>query len=154
MPMSILKMLKLAAVTPSTAGPSEFAFRNKLLRYLDEQKALAEAEIAGTPFAAIRRVTRTNEAGEKVHVDAPRHVRKGWFTDAQGKLFFQLRYGAKPVEFAKGMNAVEVAGPDALSTTIGSIIEAVNAGELDVQLKAAIAERKAGFKPRSKKAAA
>ena len=107
--MSILKSLKLSAVTPVGASASEFSFRDKLLRYLDEQKALAEAEIGGTAFSATKRVTRTNDAGEKVSVEAPRSVRKGWFTVAQGKLFFQLRYGAKPMEFAKGMNAVEVA---------------------------------------------
>lgn len=152
--MSILKSLKLSAVTPVRAGASEFAFRDKLLRYLDEQKALAEAEIGGTAFAATKRVTRTNDAGEKVRVEAPRSVRKGWFTDAQGKLFFQLRYGAKPMEFAKGMNAVEVADKAALPGTISAITDAVNAGELDTQLKAAIAERKAAFKPRAKKATA
>lgn len=152
--MSILKSLKLTAVTQVRAGASEFAFRDKLLRYLDEQKALAEALIAGTAFQATKRVTRTNDAGEKVRIEAPRTVRKGWFNDPQGKLFFQLRYGSKPLEFAKGMNAVEVADRDALAGTIGSVIEAVNAGELDAQLKAAIADRKAAFKPRAKKAAA
>lgn len=152
--MSILKSLKLAAVTQMRVGASEFAFRDKLLRYLDEQKTLAEAEIAGTSFQATKRVTRTNDTGEKVRVEAPRTVRKGWFTDPQGKLFFQLRYGSKPLEFAKGMNAIEVADRDALPGAIGSVIDAVNAGELDAQLKAAIAERKAAFKPRAKKAAA
>lgn len=152
--MSILKSLKLATVAQVRAGASEFAFRDKLLRYLVEQKALAEAEIRGTTFSATKRVTRTNEAGEKVRIEAPRTVRKGWFTDAQGKLFLQLRYGAKPLELAKGLNAVEVASREALPETIGSITYAVNAGELDAQIKAAIAERKAAFKPKGKKAAA
>jgi len=152
--MSILKSLKLTAATPANPGKSEHGFRTKLLNYLAEQRALAEAEIAGTPFQATKKVTRTNEAGEKVRVDAPRHVRKGWFTDATGKMFFQLRYGSKPLEFAKGMNAVEVAERNALPGVIGSIIEAVNAGELDQQLTAAIAERKANFKAKTKAKAA
>ena len=152
--MSILKTLKLSAVTPLRTGASEFTFRDKLLCYLDEQREMAEAEIAGTPFHATKRVTRINEAGEKVRVDAPRHVRKGWFTDPQGKLFFQMRYGAKPLEFAKGMNSVEVPDLNALPGILGSLMEAVYAGELDPQLKAAIADRKAAFKPRAKKATA
>lgn len=151
--MTILKSLKLAAVTPVRSSASEFAFREKLLSYLEEQKALAEAEIQGTAFQATRRVTRTNEAGEKVRVEAPRHVRKGWFTDAAGKMFFQLRYGSKPLDFAKGMNAVEVENLADVPVIIASIIEAINAGELDPQLKAAITERKANFKPRTKRAA-
>lgn len=152
--MSILKSLKLAAATPVNSGAHEHGFRAKLLAYLNEQRSLAEAEIAGQPFVAMKKVTRTNEAGEKVRVDAPRAVRKGWFTDASGKMFFQLRYGAKPLEFAKGMNAVEVQTVSDVPGIIGSIIEAINAGELDPQLTAAIADRKANFKPKAKKATA
>lgn len=48
--MSILKSLKLAAAAPANPATSEHGFRTKLLRYLAEQKALAEAEIAGTAF--------------------------------------------------------------------------------------------------------
>ena len=70
--MSILKSLKLTAATPANPGASEHSFRTKLLRYLAEQRALAEAEIAGTPFQATKKVTRTNEAGEKVRVEAAR----------------------------------------------------------------------------------
>ncbi len=150
--MSILKTLKLAAAAPTRNTSPEHGFRGKLLGYLAEQKALAEAEIGNMPFKAIRKVTRTDETGNKVRIDAPRHVRKGWFTDASGKMFFQLRYGSKPVELAKGMNAVEVEDLVSLPDTIGSIIDAINAGELDPQLMAAAAERKANFKPRAKKA--
>ncbi|GGD87040.1 hypothetical protein GCM10011515_03150 [Tsuneonella deserti] len=148
--MSILKTLKLAAANPVNPGASEFGFRDKLLRYLNEQKALAESEIAGTQFTVTRKVTRTNEAGETVRVDAPRNVRKGWFTDASGKLFFQLRYGSRPIELAKGMNAIEVEGLANVPGIIGSIIDAINAGELDPQLTAARDARRANFKPRAK----
>lgn len=140
--MSILKTLKLTAATRNMTLTPEQVLRGKLVSYLNEQKALAEAEIGGTAFNATKRVTRTNEAGEKVRVDAPRHVRKGWFTDAQGKMFFQVRYGSKPLELAKGLNAVEVENLAALPTVITSIIEAVQAGELDAQVKAASADRK------------
>lgn len=140
--MSILKTLKLTAATRNVALTPEQVLRGKLIGFLNEQKALAEAEISGTAFSATKRVTRTNEAGEKVRVDAPRHVRRGWFTDAQGKMFFQIRYGSKPLELAKGMNAVEVENLAELPSLIASIIEAIDAGELDVQAKAAIADRK------------
>jgi hypothetical protein len=140
--MSILKTLKLAAATRNVILTPEQVLRGKLVSYLYEQKSLVEAEIGGTLFTATKRVTRTSESGEKVRVDAPRHVRKGWFTDAAGKMFFQIRYGSKPLELAKGMNAVEVENLAGLPTVIASIIDAVNAGELDAQAKAAIAARK------------
>lgn len=151
--MSILKTLKLTAATRSNPSP-ERNLRTKVLSWLNEQKALAEAEIAGTPFNATRIMTRTNDAGEKVRVEAPRHVRKGWFTDATGKMFFQIRYGAKPLEFAKGMNAVEVEDLNDVPVIICSIIEAINAGELDLQINVARDARRANFKPKAKKAAA
>lgn len=140
--MSILKTLKLTAATRNAPLTPEQVLRGKLVSFLNEQKALAEAEISGTAFSATKRITVTNEAGEKVRVDVPRHVRKGWFTDAQGKMFFQIRYGSKPLELAKGMNAVEFKNLAELPSLIVSIIDAINAGELDVQTKAAIADRK------------
>jgi len=141
--MSILKTLKLTAAARNAPLTPEQMLRGKLVRYLNEQKALAEAEISGTPFVATKKVTRKNAEGENIRVDAPRHVRKGWFTDTQGKMFFQIRYGSKPIELAKGMNAVEIENLAELPSLIVSIIDAINAGELDVQAKAANADRKA-----------
>jgi len=140
--MSILKTLKLTAATRNASLTPEQMLRGKLVSYLNEQKALAEADISGTPFVATKKVTRKNAEGENIRVDAPRHVRKGWFTDAEGKMFFQIRYGGKPLELTKGMNAVEVENLAELPSLISSIIQAINAGELDVQAKAAIADRK------------
>lgn len=148
--MSILKSLKLTAATPINTAASEYSFRDKLLRYLNEQNALAEAEMAGTQFVATRKVTRVNDAGEKIRVEAPRHVRKGWFKGPSGKLVFQLRYGGRPIEFAKGMNAIEVEKLADLPGIIGSLIEAINAGELDPQLKTARDARRANFQPRKR----
>jgi len=140
--MSILKTLKLTAATRNAPLTPEQMLRGKLVSYLNEQKALAEAEISGTTFVATKKVTRKNAEGENIRVDAPRHVRKGWFVDAEGKMFFQIRYGSKPLELTKGMNAVEVENLAELPSLIASIIEAINAGELDLQAKAANADRK------------
>jgi hypothetical protein len=140
--MSILKTLKLTAAARNAPLAPEQMLRGKLVSYLKEQKALVEAEISGTHFVATKKVTRQNADGENIRVDAPRHIRKGWFTNAEGKMFFQLRYGSKPLEFTKGMNAVEIENLAELPSLIVSIIKAINAGELDVQAKAAIADRK------------
>lgn len=146
--MSILKTLKLTAAKPANPSASGYSFRDKPLHYLREQKALAEAQLSGTEFTATRKVTRKNEAGEKVRVEVPRHVRKGWFFDADGKLFFQLRYANRPIELAKGMNAIEVKGLEDLPTQIAVLIDAVLSGELDSTLMSAVADRKANFAKR------
>lgn len=150
--MTILKTLTLAATSPVRAATPEQRLCSKLLDYLSDQQKLAAAEISGTPFNPTKKVTRTDDAGNRVRVDAPRHIKKGWFADTTGKHFFHVRYAGKPLDLAKGMNAVAVENVAALPEVIRSIINAVNAGELDPQLTAASAERKANFKPRAKKA--
>lgn len=147
-----LKSLKLTAAAPVPVADAKERARIKLIHYLDEQKAAAMAQIAGQPFEATKRMTRINEAGEKVRVDAPRHVRRGWFADAAGMIFFQVRYGSKPLELGKGVNAVEVGKLDALPAILDTLCAAVRAGELDAQLAAASTERKANFKKRAKAA--
>jgi hypothetical protein len=150
--MSVLKSLKLSAAIPAPVADAKQTTRNKLLHYLEEQKAVAQADIEGRSYAATKIVFRTNEAGDRVRAEAPRHVRRGWFKDAAGVLFFQLRYGSKPLDFGKGMTAIEIGKLDALPGVIDTLVQAVNAGELDPQLAIAAAERKANFKKRAKAA--
>jgi hypothetical protein len=139
--MSVLQTLKLTTTTPAPVSP-ERKRRAKLLTFLAEQKALAEATLAGASFHASRTVTRKNDQGERVRVDVPRHVRKAWFQDAGGKLFLQVRYGAKPLELAKGKNAIEVAALAEIPAVLDAVSNAVNQGELDTQLTAAAAQRR------------
>lgn len=149
--MSMLKTLKLVAAKPA---PTDANGRNreKLTRYLTEQKALVTAHLAGEPFNATRVVTQKDEAGNRTRVEAPRHVRRGWFTDASGSLFFTLRYGAKPLELAKGMTAISIEKLDALPSVIDTLMNAVGAGELDTVVAAAANERQRNFKGKATRA--
>ena len=149
--MSMLKTLKLVAAKPAPTDANGRG-REKLLRYLAEQKALVAAHLAGQPFSATRVVTRKDEAGNRTRVEAPRHVRRGWFTDASGGLFFTLRYGAKPLELAKGMTAISVEKLEALPGVIDTLTQAVEAGELDAVVTVAATERQRNFKGKAAKA--
>jgi hypothetical protein len=144
--MSVLKKLKLSNAAPVHVADTKQNARGKLLRHLHEQKAVAQAEIDGQPYMATKIVFRTGENGQRVRGEAPRHVRRGWFRDAAGALFFQARYGGKPLNLGKGMTSIEVGNLDALPAVIDALIEATNAGELDETLTAAAAERRANFK--------
>jgi hypothetical protein len=147
--MSVLKKLKLSNTAPvHIADPKQNA-RTKLLRYLQEQKALAQAELEGRAYSATKIVFHTGENGQRVRAEAPRHVRRGWFRDPAGVLFFQARYGNKPVDLGKGMTAVEVGNLEALPNVIDALADATNAGELDNALTAAATERRANFKRRA-----
>ncbi|HEX5237290.1 MAG TPA: hypothetical protein VFW39_02350 [Sphingomicrobium sp.] len=91
--MSVLKKLKLSNTTPVHVADRKQNARTKLLRFLQEQKALAQAELEGRAYIATKVVFHTGENGQRVRAEAPRHVRRGWFRDAAGLLFFQARYG-------------------------------------------------------------
>lgn len=140
--MSILKSLKLTTAQPARASndPVERA-QNKVIAALAEQKAMAEAKIAGQNYAPTHVVWRKNEDGVRVAVETPKRLRAGWFVDASGQTFFGIRYAGKPIEFAKDKNAIAVGELSALPAIIDTLTEAVRAGELDAQLAAAAAER-------------
>ncbi|MHA6298559.1 DUF6641 family protein [Devosia sp. CAU 1758] len=140
--MSILKTLKLTTAQPvrTSNDPVERA-RNKVIAALAEQKAMAEAKLAGQHYAPTHMVWRKNEDGQRVQVSKPRKLSPGWFMDASGQSFFGLRYAGKPIEFAKDKNAIAVGELSALPAILDTLTEAVRAGELDTQLAAAAAER-------------
>ena len=140
--MSILKNLTLTTAQPirANADPVERA-RQKVIAALAEQKVMAEAKIAGQHYAPTHMVWHKNEAGERVQVETPKRLRAGWFTDGSGQTFFALRYAGKPIEFAKGKNAIAVGELSALPAILDTLTEAVRAGELDAQLTAAAEAR-------------
>ncbi|MES2120494.1 MAG: hypothetical protein V4513_07965 [Pseudomonadota bacterium] len=146
--MSVLKKLKLSNAARVHVADNKQNARAKLLRHLQEQKAVAEAELEGRAYTATKVVFRTGENGQRVRGEAPRHVRRGWFRDAAGVLFFQARYGNKPLDLGKGMTSIEVGSLEALSPVLDALIEATDAGELDEALALAGAERRSNFKNR------
>ena len=145
--MSLLKSLKLSAAKPQAqpANPQDRG-RAKLRSYLADQRALIEATIAGKPHAAVRMVTRKDEAGNRTRVEAPRIVRRGWFTGDGTKAYFQLRYGGRPLELARGMSAVEAENIAGLAAVIDTLDQAVQAGEFDAAVTAAAQTRAATMK--------
>ncbi|ATN35224.1 hypothetical protein ACO34A_15580 [Rhizobium sp. ACO-34A] len=140
--MSHLKGLKFATAVASAMSNDPVArSREKVVTALIEQKRMAEAKIAGEPFAATHIVRQKNAQGEHVEVEKPKRVRQGWFMDGNGKIFFAIRYAGKAIEFAKDKNAIEVGEIAGLPGIIDTLAEAVRAGELDAQLAKAAAER-------------
>ena len=149
--MSVLKTLKLgkAAPTPAPADAKGRA-RAKVVAHLEQQRDLLAAQLEGRAFEATRPVYRTNDAGERVRVTQPLHVRRDWFEDSAGTVHFMVRYGAKPLPLDKaGSTSVEVATLEALAGVIDALLRAVTAGELDAQLAVAAQERSKAFKRRT-----
>lgn len=140
--MSILKSLKLTNAQPvrANADPAQRA-RDKVITTIAEQRAMAEAKLAGQHFAPTHIVWRKDAEGVRVAVEVPKRTRASFFQDASGKMFFTLRYAGKAVPLDGKNVVVEVGELAALPAILDTLAEAVRAGELDAQLAKAAAER-------------
>jgi hypothetical protein len=149
-PMSHISKLKLTQQTPISSGnlPPKERARTKAIQYLEQQRLLIQGHLGGEPYLAYRNVYRTLPDGNRVRVQEPAHVRRGWWLDAAGTTFFQIRYGSKPVMLDKTSTAIEVGALAGLPAIIDTLLAAVRAGELDTALVAASQERKKNFAKR------
>ena len=143
--LATLKIVDKPTLNPQTAEERK---RHKLIVKLQEQLAMIECELKGTVYARHKWVTVADYDGEPNRVQRPVRLKQWWFKDAAGVVLLAVRYGAKNIELAKGLAAIEVGSLDKLPTVIRTVISAVAAGELDAQLAAIINERQ--FLPRAK----
>ena len=54
---------------------------------------------------------------------------------ADGKINLVVRYGSKPLEFAKGKNAIELATEEEVAGVLAKVREAAENGELDTHIE-------------------
>ena len=119
---------------PQSMTPTEMR-RAKLIAKLEQQLALAQATVDGTSYMVSRAVWKHTEDGGKSRVQQDRPVKAWWWRDGTG-LSMVIRYGARPIELAKGKRALAVPNVAALVEVIGTVIAAVQAGELDTAIDA------------------
>ena len=110
--------------------------RNKLLVRLEEQRAMACAELAGEAYQVTKEKYVLDEAsGIRTKVSVAKRIKR-WYFAFNGTHFFEVRYGNKPLELAKGKSAIEVGELKDVPAVIDTVAQAVNAGELDSMLMA------------------
>ena len=86
------------------------------------------------------------ETGERTQIEKPKRV-VPWFWPVDGGHFHvTLRYGARPLEVAKGRNAVEAADLAEVVTVLGLFKTAVQAGEFDAAITTAVTTIRGRFK--------
>lgn len=143
---ALLASLKMVnAKRQSHADPIEFR-RQKLIRKIDEQILLCQAVQNGTAYVTKRLRKVTDEVtGDVRSITVERAVRPMWFTSSNGKKVLQLRYGSKVIELMKGKNAIEV-NDQSLLEVLQTVRNAIECGELDVQIGTASDLVKARFK--------
>ena len=139
--MSLLGNLKVVANPANQTKTAEQFRRNKLIVKLQEQLALAEAQLGGRPYNRMRWITAANAEGEPVRIQRPVRLKQWWYKSVAGNVLLTVRYGARPLAISNGMTAIEIERVEDLPSTISTVIKAVDAGELDGELASAAAAK-------------
>lgn len=128
--MSLLNALKLVEFKPQHASGAVFVRRRKLADKIAQQINLA----SDAAYAPTKIVTVKDENGNEQRREVAKRIKRWWVTNADGSVQLTVRYGSKPIEFAKGKNAIELSSASEIAPTLAAISDAVMNGELDAAL--------------------
>jgi hypothetical protein len=134
--MNALKGLTFAATPRESGLTPQQKRRNKLVAHLREQLAMAEAEIDGRVHVVKKRRWERTQDGQKHLIEVDKRLKQWWKPQGDGKVLLSVRYGAKPIEFEKGKDAVLLADVKELAAVLPKLIAATEAGELDTHINA------------------
>jgi len=141
-----LAQLKLTAAKKPTHISPVLHRRHKLLRRIDEQIALASAQLNGSTYTATRLRSYTDaDTGLRKTAEVAKSVKAWTFVADNGKLCVHIRYGARVLELAKGKSAIELGSHKDVVPALELIKTAVSNGELDAQIEAASVALRKGF---------
>jgi hypothetical protein len=130
--MSVIASLKLIEFKPQNANGAVFVRRRKLADKIAQQINLASDPV----YTPTKIVTVTDENGTAQRREVAKRIKRWWVTNADGSVQLTVRYGSKPIEFAKGKNAIGLASESEISSTLTAISDAVMNGELDAAIAA------------------
>ena len=139
--MGVLDKLKIVAMVAKTKGTVEQERRKKLAEQLTEQLKLAEAALGGVAYKRTKAAWETDAEGNRYRVQRPVKLRQWWTVGDGGAVLFGVRYGAVPLQLQQGKTAVEVGKLADLPVVIKTLMQAVEAGELDAAAAAAMGSR-------------
>jgi len=138
--MSVIASLKLVEFRPETAQGRIFVRRRKLADKIDQQISL----VSDPAFAPTKFVTITDSNGIQQRREVAKRIKRWWVMNSDGTAQLTVRYGSKPIELAKGKNAIACADASEIGSILTQVKEAVLCGELDTALEGVtVASRKA-----------
>ena len=136
--MSMLKgFIFVAAPRPANQLTAEETRRNKLIKQLQEQRAIAIAEAAGEAHVVMRKRWIKNEAGERVRIETEKRLKPWWTAQTDGQLLLTVRWGPGPIAWEAGKAAIAIGEHGKLIGVLDKLIAATQAGELDNYIAAA-----------------
>ena len=134
--MTVLDKLNFVAFNPLQNNNLIAVRRRKLIAKIDEQIQLS----AKKDYIPTQHKWVTDEHGNQRKVEVAKRVKRWWTASVDGKINLVVRYGSKPLEFAKGKNAIELGTETEVADVLAKVREAAENGELD-----ALIEKQAQF---------
>ena len=134
--MTVLDTLNFVAFNPLQNNNLIAIRRRKLIAKIDEQIKIA----SNKDYTPTQQKWVTDEDGNQRKVEVSKRVKRWWTASVDGKINLVVRYGSKPLDFAKGKNAIELGSEAEVANVLAKVREAAKLGELD-----ALIEKQAQF---------
>ena len=128
--MSFLNQVELSTYKPNTQRSPIARRREKLAFKLEEQLKLA----SDSTYQPAKIVWNTDSDGNQHKVEQPKRIKRWWIELDGGSVQLTVRYGSKPLEFAKGKNAIALKSKEDVEPTLRKLKLAVLGGEFDEML--------------------
>ena len=129
--MSVLDTLTFVAFNPLRNNNPIAIRRRKLIAKIDEQMPLA----AKKEYIPTQQKWVTDEHGNQRKVEVAKRVKRWWTASVDGKINLVVRYGSKPLEFAKIKNAIELKTETEIADVLAKVREAAEHGESDTLIE-------------------
>ena len=128
--MSFLNQVELSVYKPNTQRSPIARRREKLAFKLEEQLKLA----SDSTYQPTKIVWRSDSDGNQHKVEQPKRIKRWWIERDDGSVQLTVRYDSKPLEFAKGKNAIALNSNEDVEPTLRKLKLAVLGGEFDEML--------------------
>ena len=128
--MSFLNQVELSLYKPNTQRSPIARRREKLAFKLEEQLKLA----SNSTYQPTKIVWSSDSDGNQHKVEQPKRIKRWWIELDGGSVQLTVRYGSKPLEFAKGKNAIALKSKEDVEPTLRKLKLAVLASEFDEML--------------------
>ena len=149
--MSILNSLNAVEAERPTGYDPVRSRRRKLAQAIDVQIQQIAADHAGVPYRrSVLKRHRDLETDLLIEVQEQRRVVRWWWHDEQGKVNFQLRYGAAVLEVSSGKSVFQAVDLDEARNFLGELRKATLSGELDGALTIAASALRGRFSTKRK----
>ena len=129
--MAEIDTLSFVAFKPLANNNPIAMRRRKLVAKIDERIQLASDK----DYTPTQHKWIADAEGNPKKVEVAKCVKRCWTASVDGKINLVMRYGSKPLGFAKGKNAIELANEAEVADTLTKVRKAAELGELDMLIE-------------------